>query len=475
MTTLTNSQSAGTDASAAGEASSAATRPAAAPPPLGKALVRGSMWTLVAFGTGNALRFASMLALTHLLTPDITGQMVIPTTVMYGLQMFSDLGSGPAIIRDRRGEEPSFLNTAWTMQVIRGAVLCMVAAALGWPLSQVYPQPSLVWLLPLVGVASLVAGFNSTRLFTAERNLALGRLTALELTQHVAAIAVMLGVAAVYKSPVALVAGGMAGATVRMVLSHTVLPGVRNRFCWDRSAYGALVGFGKWIFLGSAVYFVARQGDRLLLGRFVDSAVLGVYGLAVQLTDTAASLLMQLTRTVLLPGLSRVARERSDEMSRVFYKARLRLDALFMLGLGALVASGDVFVNAVLPGKWRAVGGIFPLLCVSVATKVAVEPSEQCIVAMGHTRTVFIAHVARALWVAIGVPLAWHLGGVAGVIVIMATTEVPVGAIYGHRLRRLGILRIVLEGRSAALLGAGFVLGVVAGRAWLGLAAALAP
>jgi len=46
--------------------------------------------------------------------------MVIAGVFFQGLQMFSDVGIGPSIIQNKRGEPPHFYNTAWTIQVFRG-------------------------------------------------------------------------------------------------------------------------------------------------------------------------------------------------------------------------------------------------------------------------------------------------------------------------------------------------------------------
>src|SRR2546421_7848298 len=89
-----------------------------------KALViKGSAWTIAGHGAGELIRLAKSLVLTRLLFPEAFGMMSLVGVVMYGLQMLSDVGLVQAIIRDKRGDDPDFLNTAWTMQVIRGAVL----------------------------------------------------------------------------------------------------------------------------------------------------------------------------------------------------------------------------------------------------------------------------------------------------------------------------------------------------------------
>src|SRR6476646_1258750 len=91
----------------------------------------GSVWTTSEYAIGVVLRLGGNLVLTRLLVPDMFGIMALVNTFLMGLQMFSDVGIGPSIIQNRRGDDPAFLNTAWTIQVMRGATLwifsCLIA------------------------------------------------------------------------------------------------------------------------------------------------------------------------------------------------------------------------------------------------------------------------------------------------------------------------------------------------------------
>ena len=43
------------------------------------------------------------------------------------------VGIGPTIIQNKRGDDPTFLNTAWTLQVVRGFILWLGCLAVAWP------------------------------------------------------------------------------------------------------------------------------------------------------------------------------------------------------------------------------------------------------------------------------------------------------------------------------------------------------
>ena len=85
--------------------------------------MRSSAWTIFGFVASQAVRFGSNLILTRLLFPEAFGMMALVTVAMVGLGNFSDVGTGPAIAYNRRGDDPDFLDTAWTLHVIRGVLL----------------------------------------------------------------------------------------------------------------------------------------------------------------------------------------------------------------------------------------------------------------------------------------------------------------------------------------------------------------
>src|SRR3990172_2524604 len=148
---------------------------------LASAVFRGSALTFVGYGASIVLRLASNVVVTRLLVPEYFGLMALVNVILMGLAMFSDVGVGPSIIQHRRGDDPIFLNTAWTVQLIRGCLLWLGSVALAWPLAAFYGKPELIGLIPVAGLTGVLGGLESTRLFTLNRNLALGRLTLLEL------------------------------------------------------------------------------------------------------------------------------------------------------------------------------------------------------------------------------------------------------------------------------------------------------
>src|SRR5438067_8759309 len=127
---------AGADVPVDGTIAPAAEPPAA--PGLKKAALSSAAWTMAGFGTLLVLRFVSNIILTHLLFPEIFGLMMLVNSFIIGLHMFTDIGIGPSIVRSRHGDDPNFLNTAWTLQIARALGLWLSSGLIAYPVALFY-------------------------------------------------------------------------------------------------------------------------------------------------------------------------------------------------------------------------------------------------------------------------------------------------------------------------------------------------
>lgn len=262
---------------------------------------RSSVLTAGSYAFAQILRLAANLILARLLYPEAFGVMALVTVVLVGLTMFSDIGLGPAISQHERGDEPQFLDTAFSLNVARGAILWALTCAIALPLSWAYDAPELALLLPVAGVTLLIGGLTPVRVETANRHLMLGRVTALDLLSQVIGILVMIALAFALKSVWALVVGSIVGALARVLVMHFFLPGRRGGFGWDRTSAHDLVHFGKWIFLSTACGFLLSQGDKAIFGAYLSLGELGIYNIGYFLASFPMLLAGAVTGRIMIP------------------------------------------------------------------------------------------------------------------------------------------------------------------------------
>ncbi|WP_099823296.1 oligosaccharide flippase family protein [Oceaniglobus indicus] len=359
--------------------------------------LRSASFILMGYSGSQALRLGANLILTRLLFPEAFGIMALVGVVTVGLAMFSDVGIAPSIAQSKRGDDPDFLNTAWTIQLIRGFVLWGAACALAWPAAVFYDAPELATYLPIAGVSLAIAGFNPTRIETAQRHLLMGRLTMLDLAAQAIGIAAMIALAWALQSVIALVIGGVIGALAKLALTHFGLPGATNRLRWDRSCAHELIRFGKWIFLSTAAWFLSSQGDKAILGKFLHLDTLGIYNIGFFLASFPLALGQAVTGKVLIPVYRDTPPRASPANAAKLRKLRYGLSAA-VLGMVIVMAYvGPALVGVLYDARYTQAGAILVVLAVAQMPQVIGLSYDQAALAAGDSRRFFVFTAVRAL------------------------------------------------------------------------------
>jgi O-antigen/teichoic acid export membrane protein len=413
--------------------------------------LRAASWSVAGRFAGQGLRLLSNIILARLLFPEAFGLMAIVAVFIYGLNMFSDLGIGPSIVYDTRGEDDAFLDTAWTINIIRGVVITLGALLLAWPVAQIYGEPQLTSLLSVVGLTGVISGFESTSLHTQQRMLELGRVIKLELFSQVVRFVVMVTWAAVSPSVWALVAGSLLGTASKTVVSHYYLPRRKHRLHWEPDAVRSVFRFGSWIFVSSSFTFIGVQGDRLLLGYYLGVALLGVYHVATRFTEALGTLQGRLTRSVLFPVLSETNRSEPKRLVKRYYKTRLYMDLLFLSAGGLMCTMGSLIIGLLYDDRYQEAGWILQALAIQVSMSIILTPGETLLFAVGKTFYGAARAFAKSIWIVVGIPLGWHWVGLPGVVWCVALSEVPVVFIIWFGMSKEGLLRPLLELRSLGI------------------------
>ena len=417
------------------------------------------MWTIFGHGAAQLIRLASSLVLTRLLFPEAFGLMALVWMIMIGLEMLSDVGIGTAIIRDKRGDDPVFLNTAWTLQVIRGFVLWIAACVFAFPLAKIYGEPLLAYLVPVAGLTALILGFCSTSSHTLRRRMQFRPLVFLEFwTQLVAFIAVVLG-ALMWPSVWALVGGALIGRLTYTLSSHAFLGGDRNRFYWEATSARTLFGFGKWIFLSSAVTFVSNQGDRMLLGRYLTMTQFGVYSIAIMLSEAVHAVVTRIVQGVLYPAYGRIVQNEPERFPEVLNRSRLGIDVFLVFPIACLLVLGKPIVELLYDPRYYDAGWIFQLLCIRLVMSVSLVNIETSLFALGYSKYGFLQGTSRAIWILAGIPIGWSLFEIEGVVWVVALSEIPAAVVLWGGLVRHGLFNPLSELRTLFAIGLGILVG----------------
>ncbi len=410
-----------------------------------KQALSGSAWTIIGYGFSQVLRLGGNLVLAHLLFPAAFGIMALVAVVMQGIQMFSDVGIGPSIIHNKRGEDPDFLATAYTIQVLRGFALWLASCLLAWPTAAFFGQSDplgkeLLSILPVVGISAAIGGFNSTSVFTLNRRMEFSKIAALDLFPHLVAIVAQIVWAWLAPSVWALVAGSVIASVIRLAMSHWFNSPRRDKMGWDPASAKELTNFGAWIFLSTIMAFLAGSLDRLALGRLLSLGELGLYSISLSFARLGVEVASRLANTVLFPILSR-----HQDTPEILVTKSLSARGLVLQAGGALSSSfaifSPVFFEQLYDERYAGAGPVSQWLAIYIWMQIVLSSMERVPLALGHPKALFVSNLIVTAGYGIAVP-AYHFFGLEGFILALSAS-----VLFAH----FALLRWLPTGKMAML------------------------
>ncbi len=422
-------------------------------------IVRSGSWTIIGYGVSQALRLGGNLILTRLLFPEAFGLMAIFQAVNYGVHMLTDVGIGPSIVQKEHGNETIFLNTAWTVQIVRGFLVWIVLCALAWPASKIYSEPVLALMLPITGLVAIIGSFGSTNFHTAQRNMETGRITLIEVCCNVVGLTISIILAWLMKSVWALVLGVLISTCLQTVATHIFLHGVKNKFAWDPVSLSHLRGFGRWILLGSTLTFLSGEGIRLLVGGMLDMSQLALFTLASTMCLVFWQAMLQLTGKVFFPAYSEVYRTNPGNLSKVILRARL-IVILPSWGLAVFfIFYGSPLMSFLYDQRYQGSGIMLEQLAAGSLVACIWGSYSSVLLSIGQAAA-STALTAIQITCQIGLMLiGYHYGKSAGLIIAIAAANWVTYPFYAYMMSRYNLWQPKLD---LALLAASFIIVIFA-------------
>jgi len=382
----------------------------------------GAAWTIVGHGGEQVVRLASNLIVTRLLLAEYFGLMALVSVFLIGLQLFSDIGIGPALVQNKR-EDAGFVNTVWTIQVFRGLALCAIAFPVAPLFADFYDEPILTPLIRVSALTAAIRGFTSTSFYTQTRHLQLKGPVIVQFASQLAGTIVMVAWAWTTRSVWSLVTSGIVAALVMVVLSHVWLPGIRNRFHFERRAARSLFVFGSWIFLSTVATFGANQVDRLIFGKLTTMTMLGVYSIAVMLALAPTQALSTVSNRVLFPLYTRVHHSPED-LPSMFRTARWPLIVLGGWAIAGLIGGGPTIIQLLYDSRYWEAGWMLQILAAGLWFGIVLGGTYGAVVlAVGRSDWTASMSFSKVFGMVAFIPLGYWLGGFPGAVGGLAMSE----------------------------------------------------
>jgi O-antigen/teichoic acid export membrane protein len=391
------------------------TAPPAPPTPslgLRAQVLSGVVWKIAsqAFRQGSRLIVALILA--RLLTPEQFGIAAEVLVISSLVIVFADLAFGAALIQRKEISDLDTSTAFWACTAF-GLVFTLLGMALAGPVARFYHEPDVE---PLFRVMSLI--FITTSLSTVQESLLNRSLSfkVLETRMMVATVGgavVGITAAALGAGAWAIILQGLSLSVFSTLLLWAMSPWRPGfRFSW--TSLKSMAGFSTYIFGHRLLYYLHRNSDNLLIGRYVGAASLGAYAIAYNVILVPFSRIAAPIQDVVFPAFSRIQDDR-EKIAEGWIRITRVVSAVTVPSLvGLAIVAGD-FVDLVLGSKWHDATTVIQVLAWVGILQSLQSLNTGILEALGHARAIFrwtvvffVAHITAFV-----VGLHWGIVGVA--------------------------------------------------------------
>jgi PST family polysaccharide transporter len=350
---------------------------------------RGAGWLISGRGISSAIGFVNTIILARLLTPDDFGVVALAATLIGITEAVTDMPVGRALIRMRALGRAHY-DSAWTMSLIRGAILFIALLSMAYILPGVVDEPRLTPIMAVLAVLMLVMSASNPKFIIFERNLDYRYEIITLVISRVLAFGVGASIAYIYQTYWALIAANSTGLLVKFIFSYIYVPYLPK---FSMAKAREIWAFTSWLTLGAIMDAVNQRFDKLMVGINLPRSDMGLYDMGDELAKKPTNdLLVPMTRP-LFPALSSIIDDKERAIA-AYKKSQSLLFAIALpFGIGFSVIA-EPTIKLLLDDRWLDTIFIVQVLAVVFAFQSLIGPANSLAQAAGKTKSIFYRQTA---------------------------------------------------------------------------------
>ena len=316
----------------------------------------GVKWVSASTVVARGVSFLTTAVLARLLVPEMFGLVAIASVAIGILGVLREAGIGSAFIqREEAGPADTAIaaNTAFFIILALNSALFVVAWSLAPTMAGFFESADNAVLIPILRamcLSFLIEGAMATPNMLMQRNLDFGKHAMGPIVASLVNAVVAPAFAFAGYGAWSLVFGHLSSLSAWALLAIH-LSGWRPRRQFSGTIARQLLGYGKYLWAFGALSAIGDSLDRVLIGRWLGPASVGVYGLGLALSNLPATQIGRLVGAISFPWFSRIKSE-PGALQSAFLRTLSYVSILTMpLAFGTLAVSRDL-VLTVYGSRW---------------------------------------------------------------------------------------------------------------------------
>ncbi|MEO6597968.1 MAG: oligosaccharide flippase family protein [Planctomycetota bacterium] len=397
--------------------------------------VHSLFWQLLGVGGQRIVQLASPIVLSRLIPAEEIGLFGIVLAGIGAIEALTKFMGEETTIWSQRGAERRYLDTVFTVHVLRGlcitALLCAVAHPLAWFFSD--PDTDARYWVPGLFLAlagnGLVDGLSSPARAIQLKGLAFRRVATGDFCAVLLGTSLTIVLAFTLRSVWAMLLGYLGTTVLRTAISYIVAPH-RPRLHIDREVCRELFTYGRGAAGAPFLLLMIFTAPAFVLGKIAGKGAVAVFDFAGRLAKLPEDIFLRVLGPVAVPAYAQLKHDR-PRLARAWLGAVRTFLLVGMPMTASLAWCGDALPTVVFGEHYGSIAGLFALLALhgGLAGLTAVvgplfwavgEPKWDRKAQFFRCLTIYALGIPAAIWggttafagaacIAIGVALAFSL------------------------------------------------------------------
>lgn len=353
----------------------------------------GVKWLSLLHGTEIATQFVLKLILALILTPNDFGVVGSAFILIGFTQTLTQTGVSAALVQ-KGGNLEGYQNTAWSAEIIRGALLYAII----YFAAPIYIKQMLgsnnadyVDVIRAIGLTVFIDSAKNISVILFEKNMHFKGIFYIQAVGLALKMFVTLLLSFYLRNYWGIVLGLLASSVGVFVMSYFVTED-RPKFSVEFDKLLKLLKFGGWVFGYTVIgYLTLRLGD-IYATRFGGTKGLGLFQMAFFMGMIFRNSISEIQNRIFFPLLSRYQEDQkfiAETYAKIFESS---LFIYFPAGIGLALIS-DKLVSVMFDEKWSSISTILAILAVAGFFEAMTRVIEQIYKAIGQPKYILILSV----------------------------------------------------------------------------------
>lgn len=347
-----------------------------------------------------ATQLVGIIYLARIIAPSEYGIMAMAGVIINFASLFRDLGTSAAIIQKEILND-NIKSTVFWLNFILGLMVSLSICISSPLFSEVYQQPKLLIILPLLSISFIISGSSSLHLALLERESKFNVISKVEVFSSLISLIVAVLMANHNFGVYSLVAQSLLNALISGIFFWAFSPWYPK--CKPKNIREGLKDifrFTSQLSLFNMINFFSRNLDSFLIGKYMSASTLGAYNLAYRIMLFPLTSLTFIANRSLFPILSKKKNE-YEEIEKIYLNT-IYIIWFITLPLIAIITSlNDIFVLIVFGEKWSLTAQILLWLAPTAILQSVLSTTGTIFMSQGKTGTLLLLGIQGTILTAI--------------------------------------------------------------------------